>query len=134
MRRNIKIKWIVLILLVALSYTFNATSGVFFYTNVYSKLLPERPYPLDKYYHFEFRQELHTEWLHWVGFIILSWIYGWIILLIAILDEVAQLFVPGRVMDIKDMLRNMGGAGIGLILNQFLHIRIGRREWKKKTG
>ena len=126
----------------AFSYTFNATSYVKFFTNVTpTRIVPKSFHPAagkvflegnptliteEGFYHFGFWKELHTEWLHWVGFIILSWIYGWVMILVAIADELIQFFIPGRAMDIKDMLRNLGGVSIGLTFRYII------RWWKDR--
>ena len=120
------IKFSILFGLVALSYTFSMTSTIHLSTTIKpSGFIPVALIPPEGLWDFYFSHEFHTEWLHWVGFAILSWAYGWIIMILAIADEVLQFFIPGRVMDIKDVARNMTASGIGLVL---------RYLWKKRIG
>lgn len=73
-----------------------------------------------------------SEGAHWIGFAILGYIFGPIILILSILDEVFQklmgeIFHVDRVFSIWDILRNLGGGFIGLILKHFIEIKLKKR-------
>lgn len=106
-------KLLFVIACVLFSYTFNMT---FYYQWIRGPLAPS------KLYTFEWKT------LHWLGFAILSYIYGWPMIILAFLDELWQLPLKDRVCDIWDIVKNLQGVGIGLIIRRYFSITIGRRK------
>jgi len=65
-----------------------------------------------------------TDHTHLLGFAILGYVFGFPIILLAVLDEVLQaLFIKSRVFDFKDILFNFLGAGLGIGLRKIVFFR-----------
>ena len=60
---------------------------------------------------------------HIVGYSILGFLFGWITLVCAILDEVIQLFVKHKVFHFGQIVSNFLSALVGIGLRQFIKFR-----------
>jgi VanZ family protein len=57
----------------------------------------------------------------------LGFFFGWIVLIMAVLDEIVQIFLRGRVFDIRDIVCNLLSTGFGIWVSRFIKV-----SWRKK--
>jgi len=61
---------------------------------------------------------------HYAGYALVTYIFGLPALILSIIDEPLQVLLPGKGFNFLQMMLNVIGAVTGMILRQFLHIKI----------